>query len=237
MIFSRMLAAIHSHRSKMHELSFNKELSEGNLSRKHFEAFIKQDKFYLAQFAKTLKFISFRLSDPKHKQIFDDVSEYVSKTELNLHRKYSSPQKVHQFFSAMTEESHKILPEVLTYVKHLRETACHVHVGCAVASAIPCFYLYSELGKCMQQKGVNEHNPYRHWIASYSSTRFLLNGEQLIKIVNELGSQLNAKEEEEMIAAFVKSTELEIGFWDSVYESEKVTTKSDQINFFNFPKL
>ena len=194
---------------------FNIELCEGTLSIETYHRFLEQDRLYLYDFSRALKLIAHRLSNEQHQRLFNRFSEEALNTQLNLHDKYLLKRQTPRLFQSAQLPTKKV-QVVLNYTDYLLTTANNAPPEVAVASLIPCFYIYSTLGLHMRPR-VGEKNPYRLWIESYSNTRFLASTQSIIQIANELGDKLGLIEKNNMIAAFVKSTEFEISFWDHIY--------------------
>ena len=211
-----MLAAITPNTlSKIVTHPFNVELCRGTLPAPKYRAFLEQDRLYLIGFAETLKRVAERLPNSRHQRLFHQLSEEAFKTQVNLHGKYFLTHKTPNLFQPPPLSAVKI-PVVFDYTAYLHTTAKNDPIEVAVGSLIPCFFIYSHLGRCMQST-INENNPYRRWIESYSSERFLLATQSIIQTIKELFDELPAADEEKTIAAFIKSTEFEMAFWDAIY--------------------
>lgn len=177
-----------------------------------FNVFLDQDGLYFSDFYKALKTTATRLPHERHQRLFLNLSSGAFQADVNLQRKYLPKSKSQAFFQSK-ERSRDKIPVIAQYTEHLLNAAHHLPVEVAVASLIPCFYLYSELGMSMRRTVQND-NPYRLWIDSYSSDRFLRSTHEIIQIAEDLGKELGLIEEKKMIDAFVQSTQFEISFWD-----------------------
>ena len=206
---------------KAQQHPFNIGLYRGTLPRKAFNHFLVQDKLYLHEFSGVLKKIATRLPQEHHQQLFHKFSDYILKTEMSLHHKYLSPSFT-SFFAHKEFKPMEQLPTVSEYIRYLHKTADNEPVAIAVASCLPCFSLYSDLGLHMKQQGVEKNNPYYLWIESYSSKNFLSSRDLLIDVTNNLASTQDEALQKKMIHAFIKSTHYELLFWDSVYGHVRV---------------
>lgn len=186
----------------------------GHLPKPVFHAFLMQDKIYLAAFANALKVTAHRLKNSEHQAIFHDLAYDVSETERHLH-KYLMPLQSPRFFSTYLSPP-KILPSVQTYIHHLETASQDAALHIAVASVIPCFYLYSQLGQTMMQAEIGAANPYRLWINSCISSDFLSSNKKIVSVMNALGEELSSSEEDQAIQTVLQSTDLEIGFWNEI---------------------
>jgi thiaminase/transcriptional activator TenA len=218
LVFKKMINSIAHLLPQIHQHPFNKGLRKGTLPKPVFYAFLEQDKFYLYEFSNVLKKIANRSPSDHHQQLFYKLSKNAFNTQDKLHHKYLLPTGSPRFFIQNAVKPIKLLPAVSNYIHYLHQTADHGPIQLAVASCIPCFYLYSDLGLTMKNKGVGKSNPYHLWIASYSSEEFILSKDSIIKVADELAIQLGDSEQDDMVSAFVKATHFEISFWDSAYK-------------------
>lgn len=217
MIFLRMQSAVSHLISNIHEHPFNRELSQGTLPKKIFRFYLEQDALYLRDFSKVLMLVSYRFTTAEHAQQLKMIAEEIIDTERNLHFKYLGIPKSPRLFHPSIEKT----PVVSDYTKHLLKTANTSPIEVAVASIIPCFWIYNELGKkILSTPSYNKNNPYHIWISSYTNNQFRSAAESIIQITNGLGNVISCPiRQNNMVSAFVKSTEYELLFWDNVYKT------------------
>jgi thiaminase (transcriptional activator TenA) len=217
MSFLRMRNAVTHLIPVIHEHPFNKALFQGTLSKSIFRCFLEQDALYLHDFSKALVLTANRFNNTKYYLQFKHFSEETIDTERNFHFKYLGESKSPALFQPKRTATKKI-PVISHYTEHLLKTASESPIEEVVASLVPCFWIYNDLGQKMSSWGYSKNNPYYTWISSYSNPQFSIAAKSIIQIAEELGSQVSCPViEKNMIAAFVKSTEYEILFWDSVY--------------------
>ncbi len=212
MPFLRMRNAISHLLPKIYEHPFNRELYQGTLPKETFRFYLEQDALYLRGFSKALMLTSSRLTATRHAEQFKLFSEEALDTERNLHTKYLGNTRSSGLFYIRKTP----IKAISDYTQHLLNTAKNFPIEEAVASLIPCFWIYSDLGKKMSTYKI-ETNPYRSWILSYSNIQFTKAAEAIIQIADELGD--TPIKQNKMISAFIKSTEYEILFWDNAYKA------------------
>lgn len=190
---------------------FNIALSNGTLPKDVFETFLRQDILYLIDFSQALQYLAPRLSEKKHNELCSELSAYVLK-EMPFLYDFPSYSDTPSFF-----QPRRILVKkneaVTNYTHFLIDNAKNKPIEIAVASILPCFYLYSELGKQMA-KNDQDNNPYKEWIESYTHPVFLSYTQQFIDIFDTVATEC---EQENMINALKEATGFEIKLWDSVY--------------------
>jgi thiaminase/transcriptional activator TenA len=225
MIFKKMTGATNSIMDKIHNHPFNRELSAGSLPKEKFIYYLVQDALYLLDFSKALALTAARLSNNDHVQQFMQFSLEAVYAERDLHVNYLHKNKISDLLNR--EQN----PACFMYTNYLLKTASLASVEEAVASLLPCFWVYREVGKNIALK---EHadNPYNEWIALYSSNQFDLTVTSAINITIELGHAASSSTQEKMISAFVRSTQLEWLFWDNAYSQEKWFSGDEKNVFF-----
>ena len=224
MTFLRMRSAVIHLLPKIYEHPFNRELYQGTLPKKIFRFYLEQDALYLQDLSRALMLTSNRFATDKYTKQFKTLSEEILDTERNLHFKYLGDTKSPGLFHCKKTPIQKI-PVVSDYTQHLLRTANILPVEEAVASFIPCFWIYSDLGRKMpSMPGYNINNPYHAWIASYSNDQFTSASKSIIQMAEELADTISCPiKQNNMVSAFVKSTEYEILFWDSAYKKMEQT--------------
>lgn len=213
MIFMRMCDAVKTIIHQIHEQSFNKELAQGCLPKEKFIYYLKQDSLYLADFSKALSITAARLTRQDHAKAFMQFAFQAVQAEREIHQTYLGEQA--------SKEILEQNPACFAYTNYLLKMASMASVEEAVASLLPCFWVYREVGKQMAVSGIASDNPYQNWIAMYSGESFNASVVSAIQITNELGGITSDTMQEKMISAFYKSTQLEKLFWDDAYHQQQ----------------
>lgn len=252
MTFPRMCKEVSYLLPKIYGNIFNKELYRGTLPKKIFVEYLVQDSFYLADFSRALRLTSSRLKNFPNGVNAQRVThllqfaEKVGRSEREMHYKYLNGIPAQSLFS-LKKLYVKKNPVVSDYTKHILNAAEHLPLEVAVASLIPCFWIYSHhLDKMMgsialdakspiacsmdnqalplhkviklNSQVASQSNPYHSWIASYSSPKFIEATQAIIEVMEELGGKISCPlRNNEIVSAFVESVKYEILFWDSVY--------------------
>ena len=211
MIFVTMCDAVRLMMPKIRHHAFNLELTQGILPQEKFINYLKQDALYLADFSRALALTGARLSNHQHVNQFLTFAVGAINAERELHLKYLEK---YSSIKALEMEQN---PACFMYTNYLLKMAVLGSVEEAVASLLPCFWIYREIGKQMAESLVS-NNPYVDWISMYSSEAFDASVHAAIEIINEIGDSASESVKNKMIAAFVRSTELEWLFWDNAYD-------------------
>jgi len=184
------------------EHPFNTELFAGSLCHAKFKYFLEQDLYYLNNYSQALLRVSQRLTSSRHKLAFERFAHDTVKAE----------QKIHQQFGI--EQASIICEPILNYVSHLERHTKYAPVEIAIASLVPCFWLYKELGQHMAIVQTEKDHPYISWVTSYACPGFHADTEEMIAIMEDVK---NTAREEHMKKAFLESIHHELLFWEEVY--------------------
>jgi thiaminase/transcriptional activator TenA len=214
MIFNRMRDAAKPLLDQIHHHPFNCTLSLGTLALPKFLFYLHQDAIYLTVYARALAMTAARLPSQVQVKEFIRFALGAIEAESQLHLDFL---REHAIFNI--DESQQS-PACFMYTNYLLKMAAFASVEEAVASLLPCFWVYNEVGKIMASLDQNENNPYARWIALYSSNNFEVSVNLAVNITNELGAHASPALSVKMTNAFLRSMQLEWMFWDSAYRLE-----------------
>ena len=215
MFVNRLMSRSATVLSKLYTHPFNQQLSNGTLPRETFKFYLEQDAIYLNAFSRTLATISSRLTDQRHAQQFKQLSHEMISAELKIHHKYLKKPMPGLFFSERNPIQK--IPVIKHYIEHLESTAKNAPIEQAVASCVPCFWAYNQLGLQMNAHSL-KNNPYNDWIKSYSKPQFTASTQRMIQTLNDLANNMPCPtSQEKMIAVFLQSIEFELSFFDEAH--------------------
>jgi len=202
--------------SRFYNCSFNRELYEGRLPKRIFRAYLEQDRLYLADYAGALNLVSARLPNKSHAQLFRSFAKNTIGLEQAIHTKYLKKLSPDSFFRASGGAVEKI-PVIAEYTAQLLFNAEHAPVEEAVASLIPCFWIYKDLGIHMDLSVCDPKHPYREWIATYADEEFRDATNNMITVADELNVEINCLDKRSSIAKhFWQSVEFEYRFFEEI---------------------
>jgi thiaminase/transcriptional activator TenA len=192
-------------------LPFNQELMKGTLSMKRFIYYLKQDSLYLMDYCRALSLIASKLDDTEHILQFLKFAEDCIVVEKAMHEKFLSGHKDER----KTEKS----PACFAYTNFLMATAAYKSTEEAVASVLPCFWIYRDVGDYIYEHA-DPVNPYRDWIDTYAAEEFRKATDTAIEITEELALKTTEEVRLKMMEVFKMSVRLEYIFWESGYKKE-----------------
>lgn len=184
---------------------FVQELKAGTLPPQKFEFYMQQDAVYLRGFAEVLGKIAERLPDERDQERYKIFSYEAMAAEQHLHSHY---------FSGNPGRAE---PACHHYLSYLYATLEREVLPVALASVLPCFVIYQEVGTYIYNTAEMEKNPYRDWIKLYSGTDF----KQSVDLAVEITEKYVGPYSEDMLSAYVTAAELEYLFWEGAFEKKR----------------
>ncbi len=191
---------------------FIQELGTGSLSKEKFLFYMEQDKFFVDEYTKILKFIGDKLPEQsKGFNLFQRLTQ-VAEAEEDIHHFYLSGSQL----GDTSEPS----PTCTFYLKHLGDAAANSSIIVSIAAVLPCFWIYREVAQQFA-KSNEVANPFQRWIDYYSSVGDFGNKiDELIVVLEELWAAADNNQHSIAIEAFKLSARLELMFWNSCYQLE-----------------
>jgi len=201
-------------RAGIDELPFIRALADGTLHREPFLSYLAQDALYLREYARVLAEAS-RLAPTSAEQAFWAESAHGSIVgELELHASWLTPS---QGVSAATFEAE---PGQATtaYLDHLRSVAFGGDYAEIIAAVLPCFWLYTDLGRRLHAGEFGEYardaqHPYASWLATYADPAFEEATRIAIAYASEAAAAADAGTRMRMGRAFRISSSHELAFF------------------------
>ena len=185
---------------------------KGTLDQDKFIFYAQQDSLYLLDYSKVLAIIAAKSDKTERIAQFLKFAEYSIIVEEERHKKLL--------------EQYSIKPDYqkslacFTYTNFLLSVAALRSIEEAVASILPCFWIYEKVGSYIYSHA-SENNPYRDWINAYADEEFKEATDKALAITDEIADQSNNIRREKMKEVFVISTKMEYIFWDSAYKKEQ----------------
>ena len=199
-------------REAIHALPFNQELASGTLKRETFQFYIVQDALYLDQYARALAMAGARGPDGETLRAFGHYAIEAIAVEQALHERYLREFGVDPASVATAEPS----PDCLGYTSFLMATAYHEPWEILVASLLPCFWLYWDVGTAIARTAAAD-NHYRAWIDTYADDAFGGAVRAVIASTDKAASAASDTVRARMATAFIRSCQYEWLFWDGAW--------------------
>lgn len=207
-------------RAAIDELPFIRALADGTLAAEPFVFYLAQDALYLRDYARVLAEAA-RLAPTAREQAFwADSAQGAIVGELELHASWLTPGAGVDAatFAAVAA------PATVAYLDHLRSVAFGGDYAELIAAILPCFWLYTDLGRRLHAGDFGEHardpqHPYASWLLTYADPAFAQATEQAIAFVTTAATHANAADRARMLHAFEVSSAHELAFFAAPYAS------------------
>lgn len=191
---------------------FLQEMAAGTLSRESFRVYLEQDCIYMANYGHEFVQLAHMLPPSRLQQLFVQFAQEGVAAEGAMHQ------------MLMTEfgGGGDVMPfrGTTDYMNHTRQYFEPEDLPLAMAAMLPCMWVYNEVGKyilSIEQNG--EQNPYHEWISCYASELMDEGVANALELINDLAVQQTPVRQQQMLEAFLVSTEMEYVFWDQAYRS------------------
>lgn len=189
---------------------FNLELAAGTLDLDKFKTYLQQDELYITAYTKSLYQLAEKAPHPDNKYILTSFAEEGFLIEKELHDNF-----FRKFNISPVEEA---LPACRDYSEFLDNVTFLSSYPHGLASLLPCFWMYREVGIYLNNISVKE-NPYQAWLDTYSGDEFEKQVEQMLQLTEQAALNADAKTREEMKTLYMQSCRMEIGFWNACYNN------------------
>lgn len=200
---------------KSHEHPFVQELVAGTLTEKQFRYYLLQDCYYLIHFSKAHELLADKTDNQAIREIQLSCQAGLQASEIDIRDMFFETLNI-------TDEEYQqmiIAPTAYQYVNHIYRHVFTGSVETAIASLLPCYWLYNELGQTFVEKG-SPVPLYQEWIETYDSEGFSSVTQTQIDLVDRLAEQASDETRAKMKEAFLISSQYELNFWEMSYQIE-----------------
>jgi len=193
-------------------------LGKGTLSLKKFRYYILQDARYLEELAKVFAAGAGNAEDADTALRFAQLVEETIVVERGLHESYGKKWKL----TVQDMRSTPLSPTNYAYCRHMRSVAQTGTLGEITAVALPCAWVYCEVGQYLLREGLPKpSHPYREWLELYGSPEFAKVAKWMRTVVNRCAKTAGKAEKSRMEEAFLISSRYEWMFWDMAWREER----------------
>ncbi len=197
-------------------LPFNQQLADGTLNREAFCHYVIQDAHYLVAYGRALAVCGAKAFDADDIIQFTQGAKEAIVVERTLHDGFMQDfgiGKADFENTPLTQACHH-------YTSFLTATAWSESYPVVLASLLPCFWIYAEVGKDIVNQSV-ANNPYQAWVDTYSGEHFNEAVRNVLATIDRIAERADADTIEKMHQAYTKGAQLEYLFWDSAYQQKQ----------------
>ena len=193
-------------------LEFLKELSEGTLSNDAFGRYIAQDEIYLKNYYKQMYMLADLMEEEQDRNLFLSFAQSGMEGEKALHdmliEKYDIDTDV------------KASMVTAGYNAHICEGIATGNPCVALASVLPCMWIYNQVGLHILNHSKLEGNPYKEWILEYGQEEFTTGVNKVLKMIDGWAAKADKETREMMDHYYLKAALYEYAFWDYGYHGD-----------------
>jgi thiaminase/transcriptional activator TenA len=196
---------------------FVRALGNGSLSPKKFKFYILQDSLFLFELSKVFGQGAFRSPNSKLMSHFTKLQADTLEVEQALHREYGKKWKLSD--TQMT--SVPMAPTNYAYTRHMLQVALTGSLIEITSVALPCAWIYCEVGLHLCRKPIPKNHPYINWLSLYSSPEFAEVAAWMRALVDRLALSVGPQIRKKVEHDFWISSQYELLFWQMAWNEEK----------------
>ena len=193
-------------------LDFLKELSQGTLGRDAFARYIAQDEIYLKNYYSQMYMLADLMENLQDRNLFLSFAQSGMEGEKVLHEmligKYSINTEV------------KASGVTAAYNAHICKGIATGNPCIALASVLPCMWIYNQVGIHIFHNSKLEDNPYKEWILEYGQEKFTEGVNKVLEMIDVWASKADGETLEQMDCHYLKAALYEYAFWDYGYHGD-----------------
>ncbi len=193
-------------------LPFNQELADGTLGTERFHHYIIQDAHYLVAYGRALAIAAAKADNADGIIQFTENAKVAIVVERQMHGGFMQQFGV----SAAQFEATPLTPACHHYTQFLLATAWAAPYPVVLASLLPCFWIYAEVGKDIHARAARP-NPYAAWIDTYAGEDFNAAVRGVLITIDRVAGNVDDQTLAQMHAVYTMSAKLEWMFWDSAH--------------------
>jgi len=193
----------------IYALDFVRGLADGTLPEHEFAYYLAQDAIYLNGYSRVLARAAAIAPSEAEQLFWARSAQTCLEVESELHRSWLSARPTASTLGPVTK----------AYVDHLLAASVSGSYGVLVAAALPCFWLYAEVGSTLHREflagGAPGEHPYAGWLRTYADEDFAAATRQAIAYTDTAAGRASESEREAMALAFRQSSRYEVDFFDA----------------------
>ena len=193
-------------------------LGNGTLPEKKFKYYILQDARYLEELSRIFALGSAKATDADTALRFAKLVEETIVVERGLHEMYGKQWDL----SPSSMRATPLSPTNYAYCRHMRSVAQTGTLGEITVVALPCAWVYCEVGQHLLRKGKpKSSHPYHEWLQLYGSPEFAEVARWMRRVIDRCAKTAGIAEKARMTEAFLISSKYEWMFWDMAWQEEQ----------------
>ncbi|AXI07628.1 thiaminase II [Oceanobacillus zhaokaii] len=203
---------------------FVQGIVNGDLPLETFKNYIMQDIYYLKHYGKIHAFAAAHADDFSVSAKLAEKAKNTAQAELTVHKEHAAILNI----TDIDIKHFKPAPTAYAYTSHMYRAALSGSLGQIIASMLPCYWLYADIG--MKNKNAKpKEKIYDNWIQMYASDWFQESTKEMVDLLDELAAEASDIEKEKMKEQFIIAKEYELAFWEMAYTFETWLSERKQV--------
>lgn len=195
---------------------FVRGLQDGTLRADRFRYYLIQDHYYLQAFSHVHQLVAAKTEDAALKTLMLAGAIDLANGEKQVRQ---------TFFEKLQITAHEltqtpIAPTADHYIAHLYRQLIMENAAIAAAGLYPCLWLYGDVGQALSQQP-SPHPLYQQWIDTYATNEIQVEINATGRVLNRLFAASSIDDQQQMLNAFIRSSQLEYHFWEMAYQQEQ----------------
>ena len=190
-------------------------MAKGTLDEGLFKQYMLQDYLYILDYVEILRRIK-DLADKEDVILF--LSRIIEETLAEAERVHLPNMKKLGIGDDEIRESQEI-PAVSDYLGYMQKCIDEYGLMGGLTALLQCSWLYAYIGENVTEKYAEEiaTSPYKSWFDAYTSKEYICANQMWIDILDELGSDMEKDEVDQMCIIFKECAAYENKLWDALY--------------------
>lgn len=194
------------------EQKFIKELSDGSLELDCFARYIGQDEIYLKNYYQQMFALAEMMDTTENKELFVSFARSGMEGEKLMH-----DLLIGKYNICTTVPT----SEVTTNYNNLIKAGINSGNRCiALATMLPCMWIYNRVGLHILNTATLENNPYKEWILEYGNEEFSNGVNMVLEIIDKWAENVDSDTRDKMSQFYLRAALCEYAFWDYGYEGD-----------------
>ncbi|GAY10255.1 thiaminase II [Pseudonocardia sp. N23] len=190
-------------------------LTDGSLPHESFRHYIVQDSHYLRGYSKALAACAAKAPTDDETVMFATSATSAVAAEQGMHAALVDALGT----TAEAAAKEPVAPATQAYLSYLLAVAHGGSYGEAVATVLPCYWIYAKVGAELYAR--SSPDPlYARWIAMYGDEEFQSVVDAVLAVTDRIGETAGPAEIERMRRHFHTTTRYEWMFWDGAWRRE-----------------
>jgi thiaminase (transcriptional activator TenA) len=192
-------------------------IGSGETPLENFIYFLRQDYQYLIAFSRVFAYAGAKAADLETIASFAKLMQGTLEVEMALHRNFSAKFDLTARDLEVTEPS----PTTLSYSSFLLSIAQSGTVADILASILPCFWGYLQIGERLAEASTPEVQPlYAEWIETYTAQEYVELCAWLRSLFDRLTVGARPDDLERYRRIFLTGSRYEYLFWEAARSME-----------------